>query len=223
MSCFVSWVTLEPCSIYHKIPEVKWLGIFQYWFTEREIESCHQENLTKPRHTQISPKILFFHNDPDKGFVRVELGGGRALHELYLTYRHFWQILYKHSAGVSSTSIGVIYAFITPNPASKSCHSHTSFSMQTFQINFLSFYSDHKKLTPLAGFPLPCWFRHSCIRDVHLFFGVCIPAAQFATVSLSLVGWAFHIQSVSLLQSLFHSIIQERVSLKREHSCWLNM
>lgn len=157
--------------------------------------------------------------------MRVELGGGRALHNFYSTYRHFWQILYKCSAGVSSTSTGVIYAFITPNPASKSCHWHTSFSMQTFQVNFLPFYSHHKKLTHLSGFLLPCWFRHSWL-EMYLFWvfvGVCIPAARFATVSLSLVGWAFHIQSVSLLQSLFHSIIQERVSLKREHSCWLNM
>lgn len=77
------------------------------------------------------------------------------LHDLYSTYRHFWQILYKRSAGVSSTSTGVIYDFITPNPASKSCHSHTSFSMQTFQVNFLPFYSDCKELTHLSGFLLP--------------------------------------------------------------------
>lgn len=81
--------------------------------------------------------------------MRVELGGGRALHNLYLTYRHFWQILYKRSADVSSTSTGVIHAFITPNPASRPCHPHTSFSMQTFQVNFLPFYSNHKKLTHL--------------------------------------------------------------------------
>jgi len=88
--------------------------------------------------------------------VRVELGGGRALHDLYSTYRHFWQVLYQCSAGVSSTHTGVIYAFINPNPASKSCHTHMIFSMQTFQVDFLPFYSDHKKLTHLGGFLLPC-------------------------------------------------------------------
>lgn len=107
----------------------------------REIESSHQENLTKSRHIQISPNILgFFHDVPDKGFVRVKLGGGRVLHELYLTCRHFWEILYKRPAGVSSTSTGVIYAFITPTPASKSCHSCTSFSKQIVQVNFLPLY-----------------------------------------------------------------------------------
>lgn len=129
--------------------------------------------LRKSNKTQAYPNFTknpdFFPKVPDKGFVRVELGEGRVLHDLYSTCRHFWQILYKCSTGVSSTSTGVIYAFITPNPASKSCHSHTSFSMQTFQVNFLPFYSNHKKPTHLGGLLLPCWFWQSWL-DIYILF-----------------------------------------------------
>lgn len=183
--------------VWFTIGFLKWNG-WERFSSDLQIESSRQENVTKPRCAQISPKqkSWFFVTFLTKGLWGWSWEGGRAFHDLYSTYRHFWQILYKLSTGVSSTSTSVIYAFITPNPASKSSHWHTSFSMQTSQVNFLPFHSSHKKLTHLRGVP-PTLLIQTLIHPRCTFFSsVFIPAAQFVTISLSHVGWAFHIQFV---------------------------
>lgn len=143
-------------------------------------ESSRQESATKPRRTQTpKQKLWFFIMFLTKGLWgwSWEGGGGRAFHDLYSTYRHFWRILYKCSAGVSSTSTGMIYAFITPNPASRSFPFTHHFSMQASQVNFLSFYSSHRKLTHLCGFLVLCWFTYSYIWEIcgFFFFSVSLP------------------------------------------------
>lgn len=156
--------------------------------TDRWIISPRKCNKAQAYPNFTKTKIVISHHVPDERVCEggVGRGGGRAFHDLYSTCRHLWQILYKCSAGVSSTSTGVIYAFITPNPASRSSpFIHTVFPCRHPRLISFHFTAVTKSWPISVGF---CYLAdsHTHTFEKYYFFfpSVFIPAAQFVTVSV---------------------------------------
>lgn len=156
--------------VWFTIGFLKWNG-WERFSSDLQIESSRQENVTKPRCAQISPKqkSWFFVTFLTKGLWGWSWeGGGRSM-----TFIRRIGISGKFCTNSPQVFQAQVLVWFMPS-LPQIQHPNRPTDTHHFPCRHPRLISFH--FTPVTrswptsgGFLLLCWFRHSYIRDVHFF------------------------------------------------------